>query len=41
MPFLHNHLDVSWAIDFFTVTTINFTTLYVFLVLDPRPPAER
>lgn len=34
LPFLHNHLDVSWAIDFFTVTTINFATLYVFLVLD-------
>jgi hypothetical protein len=34
LPFLRNHLDVSWAIDFFTVTTINFTTLYVFLVLD-------
>ena len=27
-------MDVSWAIDFFTVTTINFATLYVFLVLD-------
>lgn len=27
-------MDVSWAIDFFTVTTFNFTTLYVFLVLD-------
>ncbi len=34
LPFLRNHLDVSWAIDFFTVTTINFTTLYVFLVFD-------
>lgn len=34
LPFLRNHLDVSWAIDFFTVTTLNFTTLYVFLVLD-------
>jgi len=31
LPFLRNHLDVSWAIDFFTVTTINFTTLYVFM----------
>jgi putative transposase len=34
LPFLCNHLDVSWAIDFFTVTTINFATLYVLLVLD-------
>jgi putative transposase len=34
LPFLRNHVDVSWAIDFFTVTTLNFTTLYVFLVLD-------
>ena len=34
LPFLRNHLDVSWAIDFFTVTTVNFTTLYVFLVFD-------
>jgi putative transposase len=34
LPFLRNHVDVSWAIDFFTVTTINFTTLYVVLVLD-------
>ena len=34
LPFLRNHLDVSWAIDFFTVTTINFTTLYAFLVFD-------
>ena len=34
LPFLRNHLDVSWAIDFFTVTTINFATYYVFLVFD-------
>jgi transposase InsO family protein len=34
LPFLRNHLDVSWAIDFFTVTTIRFATLYVFLVLN-------
>ena len=34
LPFLRNHVHVSWAVDFFTVTTINFTTLYVFLVLD-------
>ena len=34
LPFLRNHLDVSWAIDFFTVTTIGFRNLYVFLVLE-------
>jgi transposase InsO family protein len=34
LPFLRNHLDASWAIDFFTVTTINFATYYVFLVFD-------
>jgi len=33
LPFLRNYLDVSWAIDFLTVHTIRFTTLYVFLVL--------
>jgi len=33
LPFLRNHLNVSWAIDFFTVSTIRFATLYVFLVL--------
>jgi len=34
LPFLRNHLDVSWAIDFFTVTTLSFQVLYVFLVFD-------
>ncbi len=34
LPFLRNHLDVSWAIEFFTVTTINFATVYVFLVFE-------
>jgi len=34
MPFLRNHLDVSWAMDFFTVVTANFSFLYVFVVLD-------
>jgi hypothetical protein len=34
LPFLCNHVDVSWAIDFFTVTTLNFAALYVFGVLD-------
>jgi transposase InsO family protein len=33
LPFLQNHMDVSWAIDFLTVNTIRFATLYVFLVL--------
>jgi len=34
LPFLRNHLDVSWAMDLFTVTTLSFSTLYVFLILD-------
>jgi len=34
LPFLRNHLEVSWAIDFFTVTTLAFQVLYVFLVFD-------
>jgi len=34
LPFLRNHLDCSWAIDFFTVTTLGFQVLYVFLVFD-------
>lgn len=33
-PFLRNHLEVSWAIDFFTVTTLSFATIYVFLVFE-------
>jgi len=34
LPFLRNHLDVSWAMDFFTVVTVNFAFLYVFVVFD-------
>jgi transposase InsO family protein len=34
LPFLRNHLRVSWAIDFFTVTTLGFSRLYVFLVFE-------
>ena len=34
LPFLRNHRDCSWAIDFFTVTTLRFQVLYVFLVFD-------
>ena len=34
LPFLRNHLDVWSAIDLFTVTTINFATVYVFLVFE-------
>jgi transposase InsO family protein len=34
LPFLRNHLDCSWAIDFFTVTMLGFQVLYVFLVFD-------
>jgi transposase InsO family protein len=34
LAFLRNHLDVSWAIDFFTVTTLGFQVVYVFLAFD-------
>jgi len=34
LSFLRNHLDCSWAIDFFTVTTLGFQVLYAFLVFD-------
>ncbi len=34
LTFLRNHLDCSWAIDFVTVNTLGFQTLYVFLVFD-------
>ncbi len=33
LAFLHNHVDVSWAIDFFTVATADFRFLYVFVVM--------
>ena len=34
LPFLRNHLEVSWAIDFLTVVTVNFSFLYVFVVFE-------
>jgi transposase InsO family protein len=34
LPFLRNHLDVSWAIAFCTVPTLSFRTLFVFIVLE-------
>ncbi len=34
LTFLRNHVDCSWAIDFFTVNTLGFQVLYVFLVFD-------
>ena len=34
LSFLRNHLQVSWAIDFFAVTTVGFGRLYVFVVLE-------
>ena len=34
LPFLRNHLDVSWAINFLTVHTAGSRKLYVFVVLD-------
>ena len=34
LPFLRNHLDVSWAMDSFTVTTFRFVTMCVSIVVD-------
>ena len=34
LPFLRNHLGMSWAMDFFTVTTSRLATLYAFAVLN-------
>ena len=36
LTFLHNHVDVSWAMDFFTVATAGFKFLYVFVVMHHR-----
>jgi hypothetical protein len=33
LTFLRNHLEVSWAMDFFTVPTVRFQILYVFVIL--------
>jgi hypothetical protein len=33
IPFLRNHPDVSWAMDFFTVVTVRFRMVYVFVIL--------
>jgi putative transposase len=34
LSYLRNHLQVSWAIDFFAVTKGAFGRLYVFVVLE-------
>jgi hypothetical protein len=34
LTFLRNHLQISWAMDFFTIPTIRFQVLYVFVVLN-------
>ncbi len=34
LTFLRNHVQVSWAMDFFTVVTLRFQILYVFVVLN-------
>ena len=34
LPFLRNHLEVSWAMDFFAVITVGFSFLYVFVVFE-------
>jgi putative transposase len=33
LTFLRNHMQISWAMDFFTVPTLRFQILYVFVVL--------
>ena len=33
LTFLRNHLEVSWAMDFFTVPTVRFQILYIFVIL--------
>jgi len=34
LPFLRNHLDVSWAINFCTVSTLSFRTLFILIVFE-------
>jgi putative transposase len=34
LTFLRNHTHISWGMDFFTVPTIRFQILYVFVVLN-------
>ncbi|MCZ6602153.1 MAG: hypothetical protein O6952_04030, partial [Planctomycetota bacterium] len=34
LSFLRNHVNASWGMDFFTVVTLNFRVLYVFVVLE-------
>jgi transposase InsO family protein len=34
LTFLRNHMPVSWGIDFFTVPTLRFQILFVFVVLN-------
>jgi transposase InsO family protein len=34
LTFLRNHTNVSWGMDFFTVPTIRFQILYVFVILN-------
>ena len=34
LTFLRNHTHVSWGMDFFTVPTIRFQILYVFVILN-------
>ena len=39
--FLENHLTTMVSVDFFTVPTIRFQVLYVFLMLTHSPPPDR
>ena len=34
LPFIKNHMDVSWAMDFCVVRTVGFRAYYVFVILE-------
>ena len=36
LTFPRHHLEVSWAVDFFTVATLRFQILYIFVILNSR-----
>lgn len=34
MTFIKNHMDVTWATDFFTIPTLRFEVLYVLIIIE-------
>ena len=34
--FIRNHMDVTWATDFFTIPTIRFEILYILIIIEHR-----